>query len=505
MTKNKREGNIALLFYYFFMSCCSPALRDFLELKYSELEEFNLGIKNERLAGNNDEYFEKKITTYLESEKRIKAITVCFSDLEGKLQMLDYDKKYFLDSYENLTFDGSSIRGFTDLGSSDLRLKPDFGSFRLLPADFFGSGKAIVFANVRDKDGSQYPGDFRGVFSEKLKNLKETEGYTFQVAPEIEGFLFSGTDAEQNFHEEEGFTLATKGGYFNALPQDDLRIFIDAVAEVQRALGFENEKDHGEVAPAQFEINFKYSDALIICDQILLYKLIARQVAKLMGFTASFLPKPKAGINGSGMHSNMSISKNGKNIFYDAKGEDGLSDMGQRFTMGILSRARELCILMCPSVNAYRRLDPNFEAPNEIKKHACDRGSVIRIPLANEKSARIEIRAVAPDANPYLTYFAVLHAGMEAIMFPEKTYQEIKQQVTKKPVKKLYGNILDALFAYRSSQFLKDILGEENHTKYYDIKKAVADRSPKELGGKVKRGEVIYHHEITNQILWNDF
>ncbi|MEI7511680.1 MAG: glutamine synthetase family protein [Candidatus Peregrinibacteria bacterium] len=487
------------------MSCCSPALRDFLELKYSELEEFNLDIKNERLSGMDDDYFEKKITAYLESEKRIKAVTVCFSDLEGKLQMLDYDKKYFLDSYENLTFDGSSIHGFTDLGSSDLRLKPDFGSFRLLPADFFGSGKAILFATVRDKDGSQYAGDFRGVLAEKLKSLRAEKGFVFQVAPGIEGFLFSGTDVEQNFKEEEGFTLATKGGYFNALPQDDLRKFIDAVAEVQRALGFENEKDHGEVAPAQFEINFKYSDALITADQILLYKLVARQVAKMMGFTASFLPKPQAGINGSGMHSNLSISQNGKNIFYDAKGEDGLSDFGQRFTTGILARAKELCIIICPSVNAYRRLDPNFEAPNEIKKHACDRGSVIRIPLANEKSARIEIRAVSPDANPYLTFFAVLHAGLEGVYLPEKEYKALKEQVEKKPVKKLYGNILDALAGYKSSHFLKVFLGEKNHEKYYDLKKTAADRSPKALGKKVKRGEVIYHHEITNQILWNDF
>jgi glutamine synthetase len=482
-----------------------PSLRGFLRLSYAELETFNLEIKHEKLAGKDETYFEKKILAYLAKENTVKAITICFSDLEGKLQMLDYDKKFFLESYQNLTFDGSSIRGFTALQSSDLRLKPDFSSFRLLPSDIFGDGKALCFANVRDKDGSQYVSDFRGVFADFIADLRKKKGITINVAPEIEGFLFEGMDAEQTFEESTGFKMVTKGGYFNALPQDALRKFIDRVAEAQRALGFENEKDHGEVAPAQFEINFKYSDALITCDQILLYKLIARQVAKMMGFTACFLPKPIAGINGSGMHSNISIAKEGKNIFYSAKGEDGLSEEGQRFLTGILYHAKDLCAVICPSVNAYRRLDPHFEAPNEIKKSACDRGSMIRIPLGNEKSARIEVRSVAPDANPYLAYYLLVQAGFEAMEAKKEVFSEMKTRVNAKPVKKLYGTFINALTAYRASKFVQSKLGEETHEKYFDLKKEVIDRSPHLLGKKVKRGEVVYHHEVYNQVLWNDF
>lgn len=483
----------------------SKELREFLEMSYSDLKIFNLGMKKDQLAGKESAYFTKKILTFLEETTPLKAVTVAFSDLEGKLQVLDYDKDFFMDAYENLTFDGSSIAGFTELKSSDLRLGVDFGSFRILPSDIFGSGKAFVFANVLDKDGSQYESDFRGVLQNYLVSLKKKEDITFLVAPEVEGFLMKGVDAEQFFQESTGFELVTTGGYFNALPQDDLRKFIDTVAEVIRALGYENEKDHGEVAPAQFEINFKYSDALITADQILLYKFIARQVAKLYGFTATFLPKPRAGINGSGMHANMSLAKGGKNIFFQKNGEDGLSDIGQKFCHGILNRAKELNLTYCPSVNSYRRLDPNFEAPNEIKKHACDRGSVVRIPLANEKSARIEVRAVAPDANPYLAFFALLQAGLEGMNASKTEYEAMREMIEKKPVKKLYGCIQDAIAAFKSSSFAKKVLGESSVRKYCELKQESADRCAKLPGKTVKRSEVIFHHEVKNQVLWKEF
>lgn len=479
-------------------------LREHLALSYPELEEFNLALKKEQLSGKSDDYFEKKITDFLKNEKRIKAVTVAFSDLEGKLQMLDYDKKFFLDSIENLTFDGSSIKGFTDLGSSDLRLAVDFSSFRLLPADIFGTGKALLFANVHDVDGSQFGSDFRGMLQNKLKELKDVDGYDFLVAPEVEGFLLKGQDAEQNY-ACQGFELATKGGYFNALPQDDLRKFIDTVAEVQRSLGFENEKDHGEVAPAQFEINFKYTQALITADEILLYKLVARQVAKLMGFTATFLPKPISGINGSGMHINMSVTKNGENIFYEKDGEDNLSEFGQSFCTGLLHRAKEMNAVYCPSVNSFRRLDPNFEAPNAIQKSARDRGSIVRIPLGNKKSARIEMRPVSPDANPYMVFFLFLIAGLEGVSATKTELKEMRDFRERKPVKKLYGNFSDALSGFKTSKYMQKTLGTKAHEKFYEIKKEVVERAPRGLGNKVKIGEVIFHHEVTNQILWNNF
>lgn len=485
----------------------SPRLKDninFLELSYSELEERNLAIKKERASGKSQEYFKKKFLETLQKEAGVKAVTVCFSDMEGKLHMLDYNKKYLLDSYDNLTFDGSSIRGFTAQKSSDLRLAIDWSTFRWLPADIFGHGKIIFFASVCNQDGTPYDGDYRSNLSKLAEDLKKKSGYTVNVAPEIEGFLLEGENAEQVFDERTGFALASKGGYFNALPQDSLRQFIDRLAEATRALAFENEKDHPEVAPSQFETNYKYTDVVEASDQILLYKVLARQIAKNFGSTACFLPKPIMKINGSGMHTNISMNKNGKNIFFDKKGKSSLSKPAHDFLTGILYYANDICLPINSSVNAYRRLDPHFEAPNEIKVSPSDRGSMIRIPIGNEKSARIEVRTVAPDANPYLCYFLLIKAGLKVMNAPEKdkkTYYKLYD----KPVQKLPGHIYGAIAAFARSEFIKESLGEENMQKFLALKESAAGRCPRELGTRVKSGEVWYHHDVTNQVLWNKF
>ncbi len=479
-------------------------LRNFLELPYSELEKRNLEIKKLAESGKPDGFIKQKVVKYLTDETPVKAVTIAFTDLEGKMHMLDYDKKFFLGGYDNLTFDGSSVRGLSELRMSDLRLRPDWKSFRILPADIFGAGKVLMFGFVCGHDGKNFPSDFRGRLQTYIDTLKKS-GIKANMAPEIEGFLFEGTDSEQKYDEDDGFQLVTPGGYFNALPKDRLRQFIDKVAEVQRALGFENEKDHGEVAPSSFEINYKYTEAMTACDQVLMYKLTAKQIAKLMGCTACFLPKPVMGINGSGMHVNMSLEKNGKNIFFDAKGKHGVSTIAEKFITGILYYAPELCLTLCPSVNSYRRLDPNFEAPNEIKYSNCDRSSMVRIPLGNAKSARIEVRSVSPDINPYLAMFAMLNAGMSTVEAKPKMYKEMIEKMETRRTKKLWSNIYDAISAFSKSEFLMGILGEDEMKKYRELKEAVANRSPKELGCRVKRSEIVHHHEITNQILWNDF
>ena len=377
-------------------------LRNFLALSYDELEELNLKAKEERRNRVAPHKVQEDRLKYLTDEKRIKAVTVLFSDLEGRLHMLDYDKKFLLKSWDNLTFDGSSIRGFTAQRESDLRLGIDWGAFYWAPADVFGSGKVLVFGEVIDKGGTSYSGDIRGVLKGYAEELHKKKGYTLNAANEIEGFFFKGPDAERHYHETGKFEYVNTGGYYHSLPGDPLRTFIDTTAEVQRAMGFQNEKDHPEVAPSQFEINYGYGEVVAAADQIQLYKLICRQVATNMGLTASFLPKPVVGVNGSGMHTNVSISENGKNLFWDAKGEEKLSKMGWAFVDRILTHGNDICLLLNASVNAYRRLDPHFEAPNQIKASPVDRGSMIRIPIGNEKSMRVEVRSVAPDANPYL-------------------------------------------------------------------------------------------------------
>src|SRR6202051_3627888 len=391
----------------------SLELRNFLSHSYEELEDLNLQAKEQRKNRVAPHKIQEERIKYLTDEKRIKAVTVLFSDLEGRLHMLDYDKKFLVKSWDNLTFDGSSIRGFTAQRESDLRLGIDWGAFYWGPADVFGSGKVLVFGEVIDKDGSPYQADVRGLLKTFAQEQFDEKGYTLNAANEIEGFLFNGIDAEARYHETGKFEYVNTGGYYHSLPSDPLRSFIDTTAEVQRAMGFQNEKDHPEVAPSQFEINYGYGEVVAAADQIQLYKLICRQVATRMGLTASFLPKPVVGVNGSGMHTNVSISENGKNLFWDPKGDEKLSKLGWSFVDRILTHANDVCLLLNASVNAYRRLDPHFEAPNQIKASAVDRGSMIRIPIGNEKSMRVEVRSVAPDANPYMVMLAVFKTGLD--------------------------------------------------------------------------------------------
>lgn len=479
---------------------CQNDLQDTLRLNYDELKKRNLALKKMALERKN---MEKTVVEAIKKEKTLSAVIACFVDLEGKLHTLDYNAEFFVNGYDHLTFDGSSISGFTPQFESDLYLKPDWRSFRWVPADVFGPGKALLFCNVHDQKGNPYESDFRGRLHELTTTLAK-KGMMVNVAPEIEGLLFEGENAEQTFKEEKGLPLASKGGYFNALPQDRLRQFIDRVARAIGAMGYENEKDHPEVSPSQFEINFKYTDVLLTCDQILIYKLVCRQMAKNMGMTASFLPKPTNKINGNGMHSNMSISRKGKNIFYDKKGKHNLSSDAWEFASGILYYAKELCLTMNSSVNAYRRLDPHYEAPNEIKMSATDRGAMVRVPLANEKGARIEVRTVAPDANPYLAYYTFLRAGLQGMNASAKEKKEFTA-IHKKAVRKLPGVIQPALDEFRRSKFMKEVMGIESHRKYFELKNETAKRSPALLGNRVKSGEVLYHHEVTNQLLWSQF
>ena len=470
-------------------------LRHFLEIPYEQLEEMNLQAKSDRLSGEDPGRIREARMKHLSDEKGIKAVTVCFTDLEGRFHMLDYDKKFLLKSADNLTFDGSSIRGFSRQAESDLRLAVDWPALYWLPADVFGPGKVLVFGDVEDQDGSSYAGDLRARLKALGAELKKKD-MVANVANEIEGFLFKGRDAERHYFDTGRFEYVSTGGYYHALPGDTLRRFIDTSAEVQRALGFGNEKDHPEVAPSQFEMNYTYAEATVAADQVQLYKLIARQVAAQMDLTASFLPKPVANVNGSGCHTNLSITKKGKNIFHDRKGEDGLSAFAWGFINRILANANDLCLILNASVNAYRRLDPHYEAPNQIKVSSSDRGSMIRIPIGNERTARIEVRSIAPDANPYMAIYSLSKAGLEGPGAEDTRAQRTRY---------LPDNIYDAIRLFKASRYAQELLGADVHEKYAELKLAAAERCPKALGSRVKRSEIQFHHEVTNQYLWGLF
>ncbi len=475
-------------------------LRDFLEIPYDKLEDGNLQAKQQRIDRVPAAQIQEERIKYLTDEKRIKAVTLCFTDLEGRLHMLDYDKKFLLKSADNLTFDGSSIRGFSQQAESDLRLAIDWPAFYWLPADIFGPGKVLVFGEVRERDGAPYPADMRSRLKLFAAELFKKGGTIAHASNEIEGFLFKGRDAERQYHTIGHFEFISTGGYYHSLPGDALRTFIDKSAEAQRALGFANEKDHPEVAPSQFEMNYSYTEACIAADQVQLYKLICRQVAQQLDMTACFLPKPVTGVNGSGMHTNLSLTSGGRNVFHDAKGEDGLSAIGWSFIDRILANANDICLILNSSVNSYRRLDPHFEAPNQIKASAINRGAMVRIPLGNEKSARVEVRSIAPDANPYLAIYSLLRTGIEGPL-PEDAENEIRRSRTRF----LPDNIYDAIRLFKSSRFAMELMSEEVHAKFAEVKQMSADRCPKSLGAYIKAAEVQFHHEVTNQYLWSKF
>ena len=309
--------------------------------------------------------------------------------------------------------------------------------------------------------------------------------------------MFNGKDAERRYNETGKFDYVNTGGYYHSLPGDPLRTFIDTAAEVQRAMGFENEKDHPEVAPSQFEINYTYGEVVAAADQIQLYKLICRQVATKMGLTASFLPKPVVGVNGNGMHTNVSVMKNGKNMMWDPKGDEKLSKFGWQFIDRILTHGNDICLMLNASVNSYRRLDPHFEAPNQIKASAVDRGSMVRVPIGNEKSSRVEVRSVGPDANPYMVLYSVFKTGLDGETAKIKNLRTADRY--------LPDNIYDAMKNFTDAEWTTKILGADVKGRYAELKQASADRCPRLLGTVVKPQEVQFHHEVYNQWLWNQF
>ena len=229
---------------------------------------------------------------------------------------------------------------------------------------------------------------------------------------------------------------------------------------------------------------------------------IVRKVLREDGQYDNYLPQSEKQQGRNGIDTlactNFSLAKNGKNIFYDPKGTDGLSKIAWDFILRLLNHAPEICLVLNSSVNAYRRLDPHFEAPNQIKVSPIDRGSMIRIPVGNEKTARIEVRSVAPDANPYLVLYTIIKTGLEGVKLE-------KDEEKRERARFLPDNINDAIKLFKSSDFITAIFGAENKDKYASYKQATADRSPKALGTFVKESEIIYHHEVTNQVLWNEF
>ena len=438
---------------------------------------------------------------YLTDEKRVKAVTVCFTDLEGRLHMLDYDKKFLVKSWDNLTFDGSSIRGFTAQRESDLRLGIDWAAFYWPPSDVFGTGKVLVFGEVIDTDGSAYTADIRGRASSTTPtSCSQKDGYTSERGQRDRRLPVQGPRRRAALSRDRQLRLRQHRRLLPFAAGRSAARFIDTAAEVQRAMGFENEKDHPEVAPSQFEINYSYAEALVAADQIQLYKLICRQVAQKHG-PHGVLPAQAGGGRQRQRHAHerVDLEERQEPVLGSRRAKrTDRARAGNSSTASSRTR-NDICLLLNASVNAYRRLDPHFEAPNQIKASAVDRGSMVRIPIGNERSARVEVRSVAPDANPYMVIYAMLRTGLEGPV------SDASEETKRSRTRFLPGNIHDALRIFKASKFAAGLLDEDVRDRYADLKQASAERCPKELGTLVKAAEVQFHHEVTNQHLWNMF
>lgn len=419
-------------------------------------------------------YTKQKILNMAETED-VEFIRLQFTDLFGTLKNVAITKSQLAKALDNkIMFDGSSIEGFARIEESDMYLYPDYDTFEILPFRPHQGKVARMICDVYKPDGTQLENDPRFILKKVLKEAADM-GYTFNVGPECEFFLFHTDD-------NGGPTTITheNAGYFDLGPTDlGENARRDIVLNLEE-MGFEVEASHHEVAPAQHEINFKYGEALETADRIMTYKLTVKTIAKRHGLYASFMPKPKYGAAGSGMHINMSLSdKDGNNIFADTSDENGLSKEAYSFIAGIMEHMRAMSAITNPIVNSYKRLVPGYEAPTYIAWSATNRSPLVRVPAAKGPGTRIELRCPDCACNPYLAFAVCLAAGLDGIKRgltpPASVRQDIFEMTEKERleagIQSLPRNLYEAIHEMKKSEFMKDVLGEEVFYKYVTAKR----------------------------------
>ncbi|PIZ98463.1 type I glutamate--ammonia ligase [Candidatus Micrarchaeota archaeon CG_4_10_14_0_2_um_filter_49_7] len=379
---------------------------------------------------------------------------------------------------EGLWFDGSSIEGFTRIFESDMFLKPDPNTFAILP---WSDGKvARIICDVYLDDKTPFEGDPRNVLKRNLKKAKEM-GYEFYVGPELEFFLFkrdSNGNPTQVPHDN--------ADYFDLAPLDEADTVRQNVVPALEAMGIEVEMSHHEVAPGQHEIDFRYRDALTIADSVITYKTVTKSIAKRFGLHASFMPKPVAGINGSGMHTHQSLWKDGRNAFFSADGKYKLSDVARHYIAGLIEHSRAITAVANPTVNSYKRLVPGYEAPVYICWAMQNRSALIRIPKYQEgkhSATRCEFRSPDPSCNPYLAFSAMLSAGLDGIkrkLEPpepkEENLYELKDLASgANDIKTLPGSLDEAMAELKKDKVIQEALGEHVLAKLLESEKEQYD------------------------------
>ena len=347
----------------------------------------------------------------LAKEENVKFIRLQFTDILGTIKNVEIPISQLEKALDNkMMFDGSSIEGFVRIEESDMLLYPDLNTWVVFPWTAEKGKVARLICDIYTPEGKPFEGDPRNNLRRVLKEMEELGFTNFNLGPEPEFFLF-----KLDQKGEPTLELNDQGGYFDLAPTDlGENCRRDIVLELEE-MGFEIEASHHEVAPGQHEIDFKYADALTACDQIQTFKLVVKTIARKHGLHATFMPKPLFGVNGSGMHMNLSLFKNGENAFYEPTGNLEMSDTARQFIAGILKHASAFTAVTNPTVNSYKRLVPGYEAPCYVAWSARNRSPLIRIPASRGLSTRVEVRSVDPAANPYLAMAVLLKAGLDGI------------------------------------------------------------------------------------------
>lgn len=410
----------------------------------------------------------------LVKENDVKFIRLWFTDIVGQVKSFAITDKELENAMENgMGFDGSSITGYQDIEESDMIAMPDLDTFAILPWRPSEKSVARMICNVLNPDRTPYEGDPRYVLRRALERANKMGFDHYYVGPELEYFYFK-TDAATD--------VLDKGGYFDLTTLDvasDLRR--ETVLALEK-MGIDVEYSHHEVAPSQHEVDMRYKDALEMADSVITYKVVVKEIASKFGVYATFMPKPIFGQNGSGMHTHQSLFKGSKNVFFDKKSDDGLSDIALNYMAGLLKHSKEMCAIFAQTTNSYKRLVPGYEAPVYIAWSRRNRSALIRVPLyypGKEKATRCEFRACDPACNPYLTFAAMLHAGLDGI---EKKYKAPKPMDTnlyhlsdserrERGIETLPDNLGQAIAIAEKSELIKKVLGSHIFPRFIELKK----------------------------------
>ena len=400
------------------------------------------------------------------AKRGIRFIRLLFCDIVGFPKCVTITSDELEDSLDNgKGFDGSSIEGFTRIYESDMIAMPDSSTFKVLPWND-GGEEALLFCDVLEPDGTPYAGDPRSTLKRVL-GLVEKRGWTFNIGPELEYFYFTN---------DENPRPLDSAGYFDLTPPDLGEALRKKTIIALDSLGIHVECSHHEVAPSQHEIDLKYCDALTAADNVMLSKLVIKEIALQAGVHATFMPKPIYGENGSGMHLHQSLVADGRNVFYNPDDESHLSDTAKSYAEGLLQHAREITLLTDQWVNSYKRLVPGYEAPVYISWARMNRSTLIRVPRyrpGHEMSTRIELRCPDPACNPYLVFAVMLAAGLKGIdekltlrdHVEENIFAMTAEQREERGIKVLPGNLSEAIAVARKSTLLRETLGEETFEK----------------------------------------